>query len=536
MITQRFDLRRVQRIALGVFASAAFVLAAVGVLGGGEQWFGPALVFGLAAMGPAVVLLTGVHPAPAAVWIALVLTVGQLTIGIPETEIPAGIALVAIGVVLLGGFVPRRLQYPTAGLWALALALVPLWWSGADALPLGLGLSAGFLLLFWVNLEIADVQRRLREERTRFLEVLDRSGAPILELDFDPIAGDLRRLGGSEADLEQLLIEDRDLLDELFGRVTATAMNDAARTELRAEDLSLPVAPSSDGVNPENVEAAAEWLAALADGASTWEGTLRVGAVDDTHRWYACRHIVPESTGLRQTYLTLVDISQTIALQEKLDMAQREFIATISHELRTPLSAVVGFSAELAEHLGDYDPETMTEMLGLIHRQSRELSYIVDDLVAASGSDIGSMKVVPEPFDVREAVEQVLEVTGVDLPLEGEAAHAGYADPIRFAQIVRNLVTNVERYGGDRARVELRDTGASVAVDVVDDGPGIPSEKIEQIFGRNGKVTSSEVIGSMGLGLHVSRSLAEMMGSSLTYERTDDESRFRIEVPAAPGG
>jgi signal transduction histidine kinase len=72
-----------------------------------------------------------------------------------------------------------------------------------------------------------------------------------------------------------------------------------------------------------------------------------------------------------------------------------------------------------------------------------------------------------------------------------------------------------------------------VIVEVIDDGPGIPEDRVDQIFRNNGAVTSSEVIGSMGLGLHVSRSLAQMMGSSLSYERRDGESRFRVDLPAA---
>ena len=388
--------------------------------------------------------------------------------------------------------------------------------------------------MFWLNLEIQDAQRAIRAERAASHEVINRAAAPILQLDFSDAVGEIRALGASERGARQALRDDPERVSSIFGKVVATAMNDAAISELRAEDVDLPVAAAGESVLPENLSATSDWLAALAEGAGSWEGTLLVRVAGGTRRWYAFRHIVPtEDRNLERTYLTLIDISEAKALQEGLDKAQSEFIATISHELRTPLAAVVGFSAELADHPEEYDAETMVEMLRLIHRQSREISYIVDDLMVASKADLGSMKVVPEPFEVRGIVDEVVEATGTEAAIVEHSSPRAYADPIRFAQIVRNLLTNVGRYGGDHARIEIGGDGEVVIVEVIDDGPGIPEDRVDQIFRNNGAVTSSEVIGSMGLGLHVSRSLARMMGSSLSYERRDGESRFRVDLPAA---
>ena len=526
------EFRKTLVVSMVVLAAAGVVFAGLAWLTGEDRWMGPAVVAIVALAGPAVSLVFRSHPGSAAIWIAIVLAGGQGILGVEETEILTGVSLVAIGA-LLGSFIPRRWQYPSAAAWALVLALAPIWWSGSADLPLGLGLSAAFLVMFWLNLEIQYTQRSIRVERARSHEVINRAAAPILEMDFSGAIDDIRDLGASEGGARQALREDPDRVSSIFGKVVATAMNDAAITELRAADVDVPIAVAGESVLPENLAPTADWLAALAEGALSWEGTLLVRVADGSRRWFAFRHIVPgDDRGLERTYLTLIDISEAKALQADLDKAQSEFIATISHELRTPLAAVVGFSAELADHPDEYDEETMVEMLRLIHRQSREISYIVDDLMVASRADLGSMKVVPEPFEVRSVVNEVVEATGTEAAIVEHANPTAYADPIRFAQIMRNLLTNVGRYGGEHARIEIDGDGDLVIVEVIDDGPGIPEDRVDQIFRNNGSVASSEVIGSMGLGLHVSRSLARMMGSSLSYERRDGESRFRIDLPA----
>jgi two-component system sensor histidine kinase ChiS len=111
-----------------------------------------------------------------------------------------------------------------------------------------------------------------------------------------------------------------------------------------------------------------------------------------------------------------------------------------------------------------------------------------------------------------------------------------WADPLRFRQIVRNLLTNASRYGGDEIWLEVEDRDANVVVTVVDNGAGVPRTLEQRIFeayerGNHGQVAQP---GSVGLGLAVSRRLAGLMNGSLEYRRVDGQTRFELSLPAFP--
>lgn len=109
----------------------------------------------------------------------------------------------------------------------------------------------------------------------------------------------------------------------------------------------------------------------------------------------------------------------------------------------------------------------------------------------------------------------------------------GYVDPVRFRQIVRNLVTNAERYGGKNRWIEIIQDPDFASVMVSDDGPGVPPEMAEKIF--DSFVTAhapKAVTASMGLGLSVSRHLSHLMGGNLVYRAAPDGSKFILTVPS----
>jgi PAS domain S-box-containing protein len=212
-----------------------------------------------------------------------------------------------------------------------------------------------------------------------------------------------------------------------------------------------------------------------------------------------------------------------------------EFVASVSHELRTPLTAVVGLSEELAAHSGGFSAEELAEFHQLIAQQSREVAYIVEDLLVAARVEIDTVGIDVQPVDLD--AEVVATVKG--WPSEfGEVQHrAGgakvEADPTRFRQIARNLLTNAMRYGGEEVVVVTQSNGDRGILQVRDNGPGIDPEDLERIFEPYERATDVEVVrpGSVGLGLYVSRQLARLMGGDLTCRREDDETVFELTLP-----
>ena len=220
--------------------------------------------------------------------------------------------------------------------------------------------------------------------------------------------------------------------------------------------------------------------------------------------------------------------------REELIKRKDDFIARLAHELRTPLTAVQGLTEELAARWESFDSDTVRELLSLVVDQSRELSFIVDDLLVEARTEVGELTVVPERVDVGALVAEVARRLGVEVTVEGEAV--AQADPLRLRQVLRNLLTNAKVYGGDRREVQVTVDGDRVRIDVRDDGPGLAPADREHVFEPYYRAHRRDGYpGSLGLGLSVARSLARMMGGDIEYRREGLWSVFGLTLPNADG-
>lgn len=239
-----------------------------------------------------------------------------------------------------------------------------------------------------------------------------------------------------------------------------------------------------------------------------------------------------------QTYLAAIarDLTQVKRTQRRLEellTAKDVFVATVSHELRNPLAGVMGLAEELRDGFGDFSDQERHDLITLIAHQATEMTGLVEDLLVAIRSDISEVAVVPEEIDV---VSQLTELSVShtvkaewDLPDAGVSA---WADPQRFRQIMRNLLSNAERHGGNTVRVTVGSVDSQVAVRVSDDGGGVPPEDVERIFEPYQRADGSDIKkGSVGLGLSVARRLARLMGGDLEYVQEGEWATFRLTVP-----
>jgi signal transduction histidine kinase len=213
--------------------------------------------------------------------------------------------------------------------------------------------------------------------------------------------------------------------------------------------------------------------------------------------------------------------------------SKEQLVATISHEMRTPLTAVVGF-AELLQlpESGLSDVERF-EMIRSIADEGRDLTNIVDDLMTAAKAEAGTLTVVRVPVDLRALAAQVLEAMREGRPVEitGDSLR-GSGDPGLVRQILRNLISNAVRYGGEDIRICIYDSPTPRA-EVRDNGEGIPLGERERVFDAYQRAHDAPgLTASMGLGLTISRSLARLMGGDLTYRYEKGESVFELHLPA----
>lgn len=223
---------------------------------------------------------------------------------------------------------------------------------------------------------------------------------------------------------------------------------------------------------------------------------------------------------------------------EHLVRSKDEFVASVSHELRTPLAAVMGFAEILRDDQTELSDEERHELTTTIAQEAYDLAGIVEDLLVAARAEIDAVHISHVVVDLGANCAQVVEVLPtadqsritIDEPSEGVKA---VADPVRLRQIVRNLITNAIRYGGDDVFIEFERRDDRVVLSVRDNGAEIPPSEQERIFLP---YFSAHDPGSqpsaVGLGLTVSRQLADMMGGHLLYTHDGLWSVFELELPA----
>jgi signal transduction histidine kinase len=219
----------------------------------------------------------------------------------------------------------------------------------------------------------------------------------------------------------------------------------------------------------------------------------------------------------------------------ELAESKDRFIATVSHELRTPLSAVVGFAGELADGLDDFTRDEIMEIVALISSQSIEVAHLVEDLLTAERASSGNLTVKPAVIDLHEQVRSIVESLrdGTEVSVEGETVRA-WADTIRTRQIVRNLLTNAHRYGGERVLVNVSTLDDQALLVVSDNGAGVTGMDADHIFDPYYRSQTEDTRpDSVGLGLAVARQLARLMGGDLVYRRREGWTRFELTLPVA---
>jgi signal transduction histidine kinase len=214
----------------------------------------------------------------------------------------------------------------------------------------------------------------------------------------------------------------------------------------------------------------------------------------------------------------------------ELIRSKDEFVASISHELRTPLTAVVGLTSEMIS--GGLGGAERDELIELVASQAQEMSHIIDDLLVAARSEMGTVAVALNEVDLGAELQAAVDGVGIYLEEIPTGLPTAIGDGPRIRQILRNLLTNLDRYGGAHRRVIGGANRGRVWLEIRDDGSGVSDDDAARIFEPYASAHTG-ISSSVGLGLSVARRLAELMGGSLTYFRDEGESVFRLELASA---
>lgn len=249
--------------------------------------------------------------------------------------------------------------------------------------------------------------------------------------------------------------------------------------------------------------------------------------------------------------LVLRDISEQEALEKELlraseaartaSAAKSDFLSRMSHELRTPLNAVLGF----AQLLGlDELTEEQDEAVRQIRKGGQHLLGLINEVLEISRIEAGRLTLSPEPVEVSELCNEAVRLLsplaiehniGLNVEITPDV-NVVLADRQRLRQILLNLLSNAIKYNrlGGSVTISCKQKRYSVCLIVSDTGPGIAPDQVEMAFAPFERLgaEASQIEGT-GVGLALSRHLAEVMGGTLQLESTSAGSHFIVELPVA---
>jgi signal transduction histidine kinase len=225
------------------------------------------------------------------------------------------------------------------------------------------------------------------------------------------------------------------------------------------------------------------------------------------------------------------------------------FLSNMSHEFRTPLNSVLALSRLLLDRIDGQLTSEQERQVGYIRRSAEGLLELVNDMLDLAKVEAGKVDIKPVRFAttslfgaLRGALKPLLTTSSVELLFESaQDLPALYTDEAKVAQILRNLISNALKFtenGEVRVTARLSDDGQRAIFAVRDTGIGIAPEDHDRIFEEFSQVQTrlQKKVKGTGLGLPLSRSLAQLLGGNLTVESVPGQgSVFTLEISGCHG-
>lgn len=221
-------------------------------------------------------------------------------------------------------------------------------------------------------------------------------------------------------------------------------------------------------------------------------------------------------------------------------------LTSISHDLRTPLATIIGAVSSLRGYAERYTSEQREELLATLQDEAERLNRFVGNLLDMTRLESGAVELKLGYLDVGEIVGSALDRAGTVLArhcVEVEIAAdlpMLQLDALLFEQVLFNLLDNAAKYSPPGSRIDLRARreGDTVALEIVDEGPGIPPADLERIFDKFYRVQAQDrQRAGTGLGLAVCRGFVEALGGRINAQNRRDHTgailKIRVPVPEA---
>ena len=276
----------------------------------------------------------------------------------------------------------------------------------------------------------------------------------------------------------------------------------------------------------------------------TVTGVLDVGSAEPNFFSVERVDLLTAIAGALGALIENAQLRESLEVERAIRVRVDNFVSIASHELRTPMTTLMGYSELLLR--AEPPPDVRREWYELINAESKRLTEILDDLLDIARINSGLVRVNPQPMALGPLAAEVVSAPGVGSPLHemtvasGEHLPRVLADRDKVRQVLANLVDNAVKYSpaGGRVSISFRLDAprARVITSVSDEGIGIAPSERGRLFEMFQRVRTAETttIRGTGVGLHVVKSLVELMGGEVWVRgRSHRGSTFSFTLPTA---
>lgn len=243
----------------------------------------------------------------------------------------------------------------------------------------------------------------------------------------------------------------------------------------------------------------------------------------------------------------LFGVFQDITRRKENERIKEAFISTMNHELRTPLTSIAGALSMLRNPKIPATPDTTQKLFDIATKNTARLTELINDLLDIEKIAAGAMRFQTRVLAITPLIEEAIQQLS---PFAAEynsryqfkpqrTPHYLLVDPLRFNQVLNNLLSNAAKFSPPHSTITLNLTQEKdkeqnwLCITVCNPGPGIPEQFHDQVFNRFMQVddTDSRSQGGTGLGLAISKELTEAMGGTIAFTSNTERTCFSLRFP-----
>ncbi len=249
-------------------------------------------------------------------------------------------------------------------------------------------------------------------------------------------------------------------------------------------------------------------------------------------------------TDIDEIMKTKEKLAKEMAKAQKAVKVKEQFLANMSHEIRTPLNAMLGFVDIISQKETDAENQKYLE---IIKKAGKQLLSIINDILDFSKIESGKLKIEHIEFNPQEEFETILTIfesqakeKNIDLQINfSNLRWTINSDPTRIKQIISNFISNAIKFTPEGKKVicniNYNSKTEKLYIEVIDEGIGIPKEKLKTIFKPFSQADNSTTrkYGGTGLGLTITKNLIDLLRGKIKVEsEVGKGSKFIVTIPA----